>query len=215
MMRAIWGRRALPSRHAFPATYPPLPAASSAERSSRPRSLRWFAHRPFVTITGPGGSGKTRLAIAVAAGLVADGHVGASFVDLAPVADQAQVAAAAAAAMGVREQANRPIAEVLADALSGQDLLVVIDNCEHVIDAAAELAGTLNRKCPRLRLLATSPRAARGRRRTYLQAGATVVAVAGSPLCKRPRELRRRPALRRACKCPRLDILSGRLDRRD
>ena len=58
--------------------------------------------------------------------------------------------------MGVREQANRPIAEVLADALSGQDLLVVIDNCEHVIDAAAELAGTLNRKCPRLRLLATS-----------------------------------------------------------
>ncbi len=109
-----------------------------------------------VTITGPGGSGKTRLAIAVAAGLVADGHVGASFVDLAPVAEQAQVAAAAAVAMGVREQANRPIAEVLADALSGQDLLVVIDNCEHVIDAAAELAGTLNRKCPRLRLLATS-----------------------------------------------------------
>ncbi len=109
-----------------------------------------------VTVTGPGGSGKTRLAIAVATGLVADGHVGASFVDLAAVADQAQVPAALAAAMGVREQANRLTAEVVADALSGQDLLVVIDNCEHVIDAAAELAGMLNRKCPRLRLLATS-----------------------------------------------------------
>ena len=110
----------------------------------------------LVTVTGPGGSGKTRLAIAVAAGLLAEGHVGASLVELAPIADQAQVPAALAAALGVREQANRPLSDVLADALSGQDLLVVMDNCEHVIDAAAELAVMLNRKCPRLRVLATS-----------------------------------------------------------
>jgi predicted ATPase/DNA-binding SARP family transcriptional activator len=110
----------------------------------------------LVTVTGPGGSGKTRLAIAVATGLVAEGYVGAAFVELAPIADQAQVPAALAVAMGVREQASRPLSEVLADALSGQDLLVVIDNCEHVIDAAAELAVMLSRKCPRLRVLATS-----------------------------------------------------------
>ena len=55
-----------------------------------------------------------------------------------------------------REQAGRPLSEVLADALSGQDLVLVIDNCEHVVDAAAELAVMLNAKCPRLRVLATS-----------------------------------------------------------
>jgi predicted ATPase/DNA-binding SARP family transcriptional activator len=110
----------------------------------------------LVTVTGPGGSGKTRLAIAVAAGLLAKGHVGASLVELAPIADQTQVPTALAAALGVREQVSRALSDVLADALSGQDLLVVIDNCEHVIDAAAELVVMLNRKCPRLRVLATS-----------------------------------------------------------
>ncbi len=110
----------------------------------------------LVTITRPGGSGKTRLAIEVAAGLVADGQVSASFVELASITDEEQVPSAVAAALGVREQASRPLNEVLADALSGQDLLVVIDNCEHVIDAAADLAAMLNRKCHRLRLLATS-----------------------------------------------------------
>ncbi len=135
----------------------PTPPSSFIGRETEQAEVSSLVtHRPLVTITGPGGSGKTRLAIAVAAGLVAEGHVGASFVELAPIADQAQVPAALAAAMGVREQASRPLAEVLADALSGQDLLVVIDNCEHVIDAAAELAVMLNRKCPRLRLLATS-----------------------------------------------------------
>jgi predicted ATPase/DNA-binding SARP family transcriptional activator len=110
----------------------------------------------LVTIAGPGGSGKTRLAIEVAAGLVGDGQVTASFVDLAPITDQEQVPAAFAAALAVRQQAGRPLGEVLADALSGQDLLVLIDNCEHVIDAAAGLAAILNRSCRRLHLLATS-----------------------------------------------------------
>ena len=86
---------------------------------------------------------------------MAEERLEASVVDLAPVAEEVHVAAAFAVALGVREQTNRPLGEVLAEALSGQDLLVVMDNCEHVIGAAAELAELLNRRCPRLRLLAT------------------------------------------------------------
>ena len=73
-----------------------------------------------------------------------------------PLRKQAHVAAAFASALGVRDQASRPLGEVLAEALSGQDLLVLMDNCEHVVGAAAELAELLNRRCPRLRLLATA-----------------------------------------------------------
>ncbi len=110
----------------------------------------------LVTVVGPGGSGKTRLALEVAAHLVDEGRLEASFVDLAPVAQAAQVAAVFANALGVREPGSGSIVEVLAEALSGPDLLVVLDNCEHVIVAAAELAELLNRRCPRLRLLATA-----------------------------------------------------------
>ena len=109
----------------------------------------------LVTITGQGGSGKTRLALEVAARLLAE-HEGAFFVDLAPVHEEAQVPSSLAAAVGVREHATRPLGEVMAEALSSQDLLIVIDNCEHVVGAAAELAGMINRKCSRVRLLATS-----------------------------------------------------------
>ncbi len=82
----------------------------------------------LVTITGQGGSGKTRLALEVAARLLAE-HEGAFFVDLAPVHEEAQVPSSLAAAVGVREHATRPLGEVMAEALSGQDLLIVIDNC--------------------------------------------------------------------------------------
>jgi predicted ATPase/DNA-binding SARP family transcriptional activator len=135
----------------------PIPLSSFIGRATEQEEVSSLVvSSALVTITGPGGSGKTRLAIATAAGLLGEGTVGVSFVELGPVAEKAQVPAAVADALGVREQASRPLGEVLADALSGQDLLVVIDNCEHVIDAAAELVEMLNRKCPRLRLLATS-----------------------------------------------------------
>ena len=109
-----------------------------------------------MTITGTGGSGKTRLALEVATRLFNEGHSGAFVVDLTAVTESTQVQAAVAAALGVREQVSRPTGEVLAEALSGQDLLVLMDNCEHVVGPAADLVALLNRRCPRLRVLATS-----------------------------------------------------------
>jgi predicted ATPase/DNA-binding CsgD family transcriptional regulator len=112
-------------------------------------------HR-LVTVTGPGGVGKTRLAGQVAravAGRLADG---AWLAELAPARDGAQVPAVAAAALGVREQPGVPVAEVLARVLARRQLLLVLDNCEHVIGAAARLCAGLLAACDDVRVLATS-----------------------------------------------------------
>jgi predicted ATPase/class 3 adenylate cyclase len=110
----------------------------------------------LVTVTGPGGTGKTRLAAEVArrvAGRYADG---AWLAELAAVQDPAQVPAAVAAALGVRDQPGVPAAEAVARVLARQQLLLVLDNCEHVIGAAAELCAQLLAACDDVRILATS-----------------------------------------------------------
>jgi non-specific serine/threonine protein kinase len=110
----------------------------------------------LVTVTGPGGVGKTRLAGQVArevAGRFADG---AWLAELAPVRDPAQVAAVVAAALGIPEQPGVPAAEAVARALVRQQLLLVLDNCEHVIGAATRLCAGLLAACEDVRVLATS-----------------------------------------------------------
>ena len=134
---------------------------------------RLLAENPLVTLAGPGGAGKTRLALRVAADVLADaagqaglpagtlrplpdGRDGVWFVDLAPLADGALVPQAVAAAVGVREVPGQPLAGVLAGALRERALLLVLDNCEHLLDACALLVEALLRAGPRLRVLATS-----------------------------------------------------------
>jgi len=110
----------------------------------------------LVTVTGPGGVGKTRLAGQVArlvAGRFADG---AWLAELAPVRDPAQVAAVVAAALGIPERPGVPAAGALARVLAGQQLLLVLDNCEHVIGAAARLCSELLAACDDVRVLAIS-----------------------------------------------------------
>ena len=110
----------------------------------------------LVTVTGPGGAGKTRLAGEVAgrvAGRFADG---VWLAELAAVRDPALVPAVVAAALGVREQPGVPAAEALARVLARQQLLLVLDNCEHVIGAAAALCAGLLLACDDVRVLATS-----------------------------------------------------------
>ncbi len=112
--------------------------------------------RRLVTVTGPGGAGKTRLAAQVARQVAARFADGAWLVELAPVADPGQVAVVVAAALGVREQPGLPTTETLARALARQQVLLVLDNCEHVIGAAAALCAELLAACDDVRVLATS-----------------------------------------------------------
>jgi non-specific serine/threonine protein kinase len=110
----------------------------------------------LVTVTGPGGAGKTRLAVEVAGGVTGRFADGAWLAELASVRDPAQVASVVAVALGVREQPGVPAAEVLARVLARQQLLLVIDNCEHVIGVAAQLCAGLLAACDDVRVLATS-----------------------------------------------------------
>jgi predicted ATPase/DNA-binding SARP family transcriptional activator len=115
----------------------------------------------LTTLTGPGGSGKTRLSVEAARGLHEWLPDGVWFVELAPVGDGADVPQAVLAALGVRDQVlggpveGEPV-DRLAAALGTRRVLLVLDNCEHVVDAVAELADRLLGECPRLRILATS-----------------------------------------------------------
>jgi predicted ATPase/DNA-binding SARP family transcriptional activator/DNA-binding CsgD family transcriptional regulator len=110
----------------------------------------------LLTLTGAGGAGKTRLALEVARDLFGAYPEGVWLVELAPLSDPALTPQAVAEALGVREQPGRPLTDALTDHLWAKDSLLVLDNCEHLVDAAAHLAAALLGSCPKLRILATS-----------------------------------------------------------
>jgi predicted ATPase/DNA-binding NarL/FixJ family response regulator len=117
---------------------------------------RLLATTRLLTLTGAPGVGKTRLALEVAAGLGDAFRDGVWLVELAPLADPALVPQAVATVLGVREQPGRTAPDALADALRAQRMLLVLDNCEHLVDACANLANVLLRACQDLVILATS-----------------------------------------------------------
>src|ERR671916_1683038 len=117
---------------------------------------RLLEHNRLVTLTGSGGCGKTRLALAVAGELVEGFEDGVWVVELAPLADPILVSQAVASVLGVREQPGRSPTEALADHLESKKVLLLLDNCEHLVEACATLAEALLRSCPELRVLATS-----------------------------------------------------------
>lgn len=119
-----------------------------------------LADARIVTILGAGGSGKTRLAREVAARALGVRHSSAWFVELAPFEGEGAVEAAIAATLGLREDA-RTRADVIAEALRDSDALLILDNCEHLIDEAASVAARLIRDAPLVRILATSREALR------------------------------------------------------
>ena len=110
----------------------------------------------LVTLTGAGGAGKTRLGLQVAAELLDGSGDGVWLVELAAVTDEDAVAPAISEALRLAAQPGRPALETLLDALALQDVLIVLDNCEHLIGGCAKTADAILRRCPRVHLLATS-----------------------------------------------------------
>ena len=110
----------------------------------------------LLTLTGVGGSGKTRLALQAAAEALEAFPDGAFFVPLASLAEPALVPSAVAEVLAVPEQGGRPVIEVLQDHLAGKKLLLLLDNCEHLLTAVGDLVADLLTACPGLTVLATS-----------------------------------------------------------
>lgn len=137
----------------------PHSLTSFVGREKEIRELReLLLHTRLLTLTGVGGSGKTRLAIEVASGLLHanDFAHGVWFVELAPLTDATLVAQTVAGVLGLREEGGRPILDGLRYFLRSKQMLLLLDNCEHLIDACAELAGSLLSEAPQLKILATS-----------------------------------------------------------
>jgi len=153
--------------HPLPATLTPF-VGRQAELEQVRQLLADPVYR-LLTLTGAGGVGKTRLALQVADELQGNYPQGAWLVELASLSDPKLVPQTVAAAFDLRPDRDRPILTVLVDSLRGRNLLLVLDNCEHLVSACASLANSLLLGCPDLRILATS-REALGieAERTYL-----------------------------------------------
>ncbi|MBA2714862.1 MAG: tetratricopeptide repeat protein, partial [Rubrobacteraceae bacterium] len=117
---------------------------------------RALAMTRLLTLTGAGGSGKTRLALEVAKDLTMSYPDGVWLTELAPLTESELVPHAVIRALGVREQQGRPLTDTLLAALRHRDMLLVLDNCEHLADPVARLLDTLLDACLRVRVLATS-----------------------------------------------------------
>src|SRR6185503_10555351 len=153
----------------LPATFPPLKTLDSFP-NNLPTQLTTFigreneitelkqeleAHR-LVTLTGSGGTGKTRLALQVAAELLDKFDHGVWFIELAPIADPDLIPQTIVSALGISEQPNKAPLDILKEYLHEKKTLIVLDNCEHLVSASAQVTNALLNAAPGLKILASS-----------------------------------------------------------
>jgi len=150
--------------------FPPLRVSARIDANHLPVHLTSFIGRRremadigkalgenrLVTLTGAGGAGKTRLAVQVAGGVAANYAVGVCYVDLAPIIDPEMVAVTTARALGLPDQPGQPLDDMLRRFLRDREVLILLDNCEHLLDACAELIAGLLPTCPVVTWLTTS-----------------------------------------------------------
>ncbi len=155
----------------LPEDFPPLRSLNSPELPNnlpqQPTSLigrereieevkKLVGAHHLVTLTGSGGCGKTRLSVQVAADMLNGEGDGVWLVELASLSDPSLVPQAVANVLGVKEEAGKPISQTLVDWLKKKKLLIVLDNCEHLLEECAKLADAIIRSCPTVRILASS-----------------------------------------------------------
>ncbi len=153
----------------LPSEFPPLRSLESVP-NNLPTQLTSFVGREremaevkrlldsthLLTLTGTGGTGKTRLSLQVAADSLEKFQDGVWLVEFATIDDSGLVPETVAAALNVRQETDRPLVATLTNYLRAKNLLLIFDNCEHVVAACARLAEALLRACPQLRILASS-----------------------------------------------------------
>lgn len=158
LLHPAWSTDPGPARSldAFAHNLPAQPT-SFVGREEELAAVRGLLNRVrLLTLTGPGGTGKTRLALQAAAEMLEAFPDGVWLVELAALTDPDQVPHALAAATGLRSHSEGSLLEALIDHLTGRQVLLVLDNCEHLAQACAALVTTLLNRCPELRVLATS-----------------------------------------------------------
>jgi predicted ATPase/class 3 adenylate cyclase len=155
----------------LPTQFPPLKSLDNpALPNNLPLQLNSFVGREeemetietllsktrLLTLTGSGGSGKSRLSLQVAAEVLEQYQDGVWLVELAPLADPALVPQTVAQVLGITEQAGKSYIQILTESLKSKHLLLLLDNCEHVLSASAQLSEALLRTCPHVKILASS-----------------------------------------------------------
>ena len=143
--------------HRLPAHNLPHQLSSFIGREKEQKTIaRWIANHRLVTLLGAGGIGKTRLSLKVGEQLLGDFADGVWLVELASLSDPALVPQAVSTVFGIVEASQNMLTERLIQFLQSKTVLLILDNCEHLIDASAQLAETLLKNCPNLKILATS-----------------------------------------------------------
>jgi len=151
-----WDFPPLRSLNAFPNNLPQQLTSFIGRDREIAEVIRLLGTTRLLTLTGAGGCGKTRLALQVAADVLDQYPDGAWLAELAPISDPALVPQAVASALGLRDEGGRTILQTLTEHLKPKDLLLVLDNCEHLMEAALQVLDSLLRDCPNIDVLVTS-----------------------------------------------------------
>jgi predicted ATPase/DNA-binding XRE family transcriptional regulator len=136
-----------------------LPASLTTfigRRKEQSDVIRLIAKHRLVTLSGSGGIGKTRLSLKVGEQILGNYTDGVWLVELAPILDPLLVPRILAIAIGLRDEPQRPVIDMLCDYLRAKEMILILDNCEHLLEACAHVVNTLLKSCPRLKILATS-----------------------------------------------------------
>jgi predicted ATPase/DNA-binding SARP family transcriptional activator len=151
-VQVIEGGEITPSKHNLPSQL----SSFIGRQKEQTEIMNLISNNRLVTLTGPGGIGKTSLALQVGYKLLNEYPNGVWFIALDSLADPDLVSQTVAAVFDIRESSDRSIVEILINKLSQKTALLIFDNCEHVVEACAQLATTLLSNCPKLKILATS-----------------------------------------------------------